>query len=147
MLYFAYGSNMHPDQMRKRCPGCSFVAAARLPDHRLVFSRPWGAWDGAGVADIQASPGSVVEGVVWEISEPHRDALDDYEEFPTAYTRKDIIVETFEGKTMTPFAYFAKPLGSYRPGRRYLQSLIEGARAHGLSPEYIAFLAAIPTED
>ena len=147
MLYFAYGSNMDPDQMRKRCPGCAFVAPARLPDHRLVFSRSWAAWGGAGVADIQASPGSVVEGVVWEISETHRDALDEYEEYPTAYTRKDVVVETFEGKTMTAFAYFAKPFGRYRPGRRYLQSLIEGARAHGLSPEYIAFLAAIPTED
>jgi gamma-glutamylcyclotransferase (GGCT)/AIG2-like uncharacterized protein YtfP len=147
MFYFAYGSNMDPDQMRKRCPGCSFIAAARLRDHRLVFSRPWAAWDGAGVANIQASSGSIVEGVVWEITETHRDALDEYEEYPIAYTRKEVIVETFEGMTMTPFAYLAKPLGSYRPGRRYLQSLIEGARAHGLSPEYIAFLAAIPTED
>ena len=147
MLYFAYGSNMHPDQMRKRCPGCSFIAAARLRDHRLVFSRPWAAWDGAGVADIQASPGSIVEGVVWEITETHRDALDAYEEYPIAYTRRDVVVETFEEKTLTAFAYFANPMGSYRPGRRYLQSLIDGARAHRLSPRYVAWLVAIPTED
>ena len=147
MLYFAYGSNMHSDQMRKRCPGCSFIAAARLRDHRLVFSRPWAAWDGAGVADIQASPGSIVEGVVWEITETHRDALDAYEEYPTAYTRRDVVVETFEEKTLTAFAYFANPMGSYRPGRRYLQSLIDGARAHRLSPRYVAWLEAIPTED
>ena len=147
MLYFAYGSNMHPDQMRKRCPGCSFIAAARLRDHRLVFSRPWAAWDGAGVADIQASPGSIVEGVVWEITETHRDALDAYEEYPTAYTRRDVVVETFEEKTLTAFAYFANPMGSYRPGRRYLQSLIDGARAHRLSPGYVAWLEAIPTEE
>ena len=147
MLYFAYGSNMHSDQMRKRCPGCSFIAAARLRDHRLVFSRPWAAWDGAGVADIQASPGSIVEGVVWEITETHRDALDAYEEYPTAYTRRDVVVETFEEKTLTAFAYFANPMGSYRPGRRYLQSLIDGARAHRLSPGYVAWLEAIPTEE
>ena len=147
MLYFAYGSNMHPDQMRKRCPGCSFIAAARLRDHRLVFSRPWAAWDGSGVADIQASPGSIVEGVVWEITETHRHALDAYEEYPTAYTRKDVLVETFEGKTLTAFVYCAKAMGSYRPGRRYLQSLIDGARAHGLSAEYIAALKTIPTEE
>lgn len=147
MLYFAYGSNMHPGQMQKRCPGSSFVAAARLRDYRLAFSRPWAAWDGGGVADIQPSSGSIVEGVVWEISTVHRNALDLYEEYPTAYTRKGVVVETLEGKTLTAFAYFAKPMGSCRPGRRYLQSLIEGARAHGLSPAYIASLEAIPTED
>jgi cation transport regulator ChaC len=147
MFYFAYGSNMHPGQMRKRCPGCSLVGAARLRDHRLAFSRPWAAWDGGGVADIQPSPGSVVEGVVWEITAAHRDALDQYEEYPTAYTRKDVVVETLEGRTATAFAYFARPMGTYRPGRRYLQSLIDGAGAHGLSPEYVASLEAIPTED
>jgi gamma-glutamylcyclotransferase (GGCT)/AIG2-like uncharacterized protein YtfP len=147
MFYFAYGSNMHPGQMRNRCPGCSFGAAARLRDYQLAFSRPWAAWGGGGVADIQPSPGSIVEGVVWEITESDRDTLDKYEEYPTAYTRKDVAVETFDGKTLAAFAYHARPIGSYRPGRRYLQQLIDGARAHGLSPGYIASLEAIPTED
>jgi len=146
VLYFAYGSNMHPGQMRLRCPGCTFVAAARLLDHRLVFTRPWAAWDG-GVADLQPSPGGMIEGVLWEITEAHRDALDEYEEYPAAYTRKDVVVETFAGKALTALAYFARPMGTYRPGRRYLQSLVDGARAHGLSAGYVASLAAIPTED
>ena len=146
MLYFAYGSNMHPGQMQRRCPGCSLVAAARLREYRLVFSRPFAAWDGAGVADIQPSPGSLVEGVVWEITAAHRDALDEYEEYPASYTRSDVAVETFEGKRLTAFAYVAKPMGTYRPGRRYMQSLVEGAKAHGLSPGYVACLEEIPTE-
>jgi gamma-glutamylcyclotransferase len=147
MLYFAYGSNMHPEQMQTRCPGCSFVAAARLRDHGLVFSRPWAAWGGGGVADIQPSPGRIVEGVVWQITQTHRGALDEYEEHPTAYTRTDVVVETLAGKRLTAFAYVAKPMGTYRPGRRYLQALVEGAKAHGLSPEYVTGLEAIPTED
>ena len=147
MLYFAYGSNMHPGQMRTRCPGCVFVAAARLRDHCLAFTRPWAAWDGGGVADLQPSQGGMVEGVLWEITEAHRNALDEYEEYPAAYTRKDVVVETFAGKALTAFAYFARPMGTYRPGRRYLQSLVDGARAHGLSPGYVASLSAIPTEE
>jgi hypothetical protein len=59
------------------------------------------------VADVQLSPGSIVEGVVWEINEVQRDALDKYEEYPTAYTGKDVVVETFEGKLLTAFAYFS----------------------------------------
>jgi len=147
MLYFAYGSNMHPGQMQRRCPGCVFVAGARLCDHRLVFTRPWAAGGGGGVADIRPEAGSVVEGVVWEITEAHRKTLDEYEEYPTAYTRKDVVVETFGGRTLTAFAYVARPLGRYRPGRRYLEALIAGARTQGLSPGYVASLEAIPAED
>ena len=146
-MYFAYGSNMHPGQMQKRCPGCIFIAAARLKDHRLAFSRPWAPWGGGGVADIQPAPGSTVEGVVWDLTEEHRKSLDEYEEYPNAYTRKDVVVETYDGRTVTTFAYVARPAGAYRPSRRYLYQIIEGARAHRLSPGYIAFLEAIPTED
>ncbi|MBI3085563.1 MAG: gamma-glutamylcyclotransferase [candidate division NC10 bacterium] len=147
MLYFAYGANMHPGNMRKRCPGCTFVAAARLRDHRLVFSRLSTSWRGGGVADIQPAPGTIVEGVVWDITDAHRDALDTYEDYPTAYTRKHVVAETFDGRTLTAFAYVARPRGEYRPGRRYLAQIIQGARAHGLSPGYVASLEAIPTED
>jgi gamma-glutamylcyclotransferase (GGCT)/AIG2-like uncharacterized protein YtfP len=99
------------------------------------------------VADIQPAVNSVVEGVVWEITETHRDALDKYEEFPTAYARKDVVLEAFDGRTLTAFAYFARPAGTHQPRRRYLRQIIEGAREHGLSPGYVAFLEAVPTED
>jgi len=39
MLYFAYGSNLDFAQMRDRCPSALFVAIAKLPDHRLAFTR------------------------------------------------------------------------------------------------------------
>jgi gamma-glutamylcyclotransferase (GGCT)/AIG2-like uncharacterized protein YtfP len=147
MLYFAYGSNMHPGQMQKRCPGCTFVATARLRDHRLTFSRLSATWRGGGVGDIRPATGSIVEGVVWDITETHRSSLDEYEGYPTAYTRKDVVVETFDDRTLTAFAYFARPVGDYRPSRRYVQQIIEGARAHNLSPAYVAFLEGIATED
>jgi hypothetical protein len=146
VLYFAYGANMHPGHMQKRCPGCTVVAPARLRDHRLAFSRVRGSGSADGYGDIQPSVGSVVEGVLWGITEAHRQALDAYEGYPESYTRKDVVVETFDGRTLTSFAYFACRVGAGRPSRRYLQILLEGARSHGLSPEYIAFLGAIPSE-
>jgi cation transport regulator ChaC len=138
---------MHPGQMRQRCPGCVLVGAATLRDYRLVFSRPFAAWDGRGVADIEAWPAGLVEGVLWDITEADRDALDAYEQYPTEYTRAEVSVATTSGRTVAAFAYVARPLGTFRPGRRYRDALVEGARAHGLSPEYIRFLEMIPTED
>jgi len=98
------------------------------------------------VAHIQPTAGSIVEGVVWEITEAHREALDRYEDYPVSYTRKDVMLESFDGRTLTAFAYFARPAGAYKPSRRYLRQIIEGARAHGLSPEYLASLEAIATD-
>lgn len=146
MLYFAYGSNMHPGHMWRRCPGCIVVGPARLKDHRLSFSRVCASWGGGGAGDIQPAAGHEVEGVVWEITVAHREALDRYEEYPTAYTRKDVVVEAFDGRTLTAFAYFARPTGSDRPRRRYLRAIIEGARLQGLSPGYVAFLESLAAE-
>jgi cation transport regulator ChaC len=137
---------MQSEHMRPQCPGCALVAKARLRDHRLVFSRWWSAWGGGGVADIQPAPGEVVEGVVWEITPAHRETLDRFEEYPASYTRKDLAVETWDGRTLAAFAYVARPQGSYRPARAYLQRIIAGAQEQGLSPAYLAFLNTIPTE-
>jgi len=146
MLYFAYGYNMQCEHMRQQCPGSSLVAKVRLRDHRLVFSRWWDAWGGGGVADIQPAPGEVVEGVVWEITAAHREALDRFEVYPTSYRRKDVRVETWDGRRLRAFAYVACPEGSYRPARDYLACIVAAAEEQGLSPAYLTFLKGIAAE-
>jgi len=84
-----------------------------------------------------------VEGIVWEITEAHGDLLDWHEEYPTAYDRKDVMGETFDGGTLGAFAYISRPTGTYRPGDRSPQDLIDGTRAHGLTSSYIAFLESL----
>jgi hypothetical protein len=34
MYYFAYGSNLDPAQMARRCPGATLVGPAQLANHR-----------------------------------------------------------------------------------------------------------------
>ena len=146
MLYFAYGYNMQSEHMRQQCPGSRLVAKVRLRDHRLVFSRWWDAWGGGGVADVQPAAGEVVEGVIWDITAADREALDRFEAYPTSYSRKDVIVETWDGQRLGAFASVARPEGSYRPARDYLTRIIAGAEEQGLSPAYLTFLKGIPTE-
>ena len=146
MFYFAYGYNMQSEHMRQQCPGSRLVAKVRLRDHRLAFSRWWDAWGGGGVADVQPAAGEVVEGVIWEITTADRETLDRFEVYPTSYTRKNVVVEAWDGRTLEAFAYVARPEGSYRPARDYLTRIIAGAEEQGLSPAYLTFLKGIPTE-
>src|SRR5262245_26446365 len=51
MFYFAYGSNLDPEQMRERCPGHAVVGLAELRDHKLTFQLTSHDW-GGGVASV-----------------------------------------------------------------------------------------------
>ena len=143
MLYFAYGSNMERVQLKRRCPKAKFVAAGLLPDHELVFSGTSRMW-GGGIADIRAAAGKNVEGVLWEITESERKALDEYEGYPDLYVRTEVQVRTTAGKMATAFAYvMANPGREASPSKPYKRLLISGAEEHGLSEAYIAFLESI----
>ena len=63
MLYFAYGSNLHHEQMKKRCSGCKYLKKYILQDYRLTFRSE------LCVADIEYKKGSSVQGALFEITE------------------------------------------------------------------------------
>ena len=55
MLYFAYGSNLHHKQMKKRCKESKYLKCYILKNYKLSFrtnNYSGGVIDG-GVADIQ----------------------------------------------------------------------------------------------
>ena len=55
MLYFAYGSNLHQEQMKRRCAGCKYLKKYILHDYRLTFRSE------LSVADIEFKKGSSVQ--------------------------------------------------------------------------------------
>src|SRR5207244_8374569 len=80
MLYFAYGSNMDAAQMKERCPSAKFVCRAKLPSHRLAFTR-MSIIRRCGVADILRDEMNDVWGVVYELLENELEELDKDEDF------------------------------------------------------------------
>ena len=87
MIYFAYGSNLHLEQMLRRCPDAEPLTQAILHGHHMVYRR--------GVATVErASKHSQVHGAVYKISKRDLEALDRYEGFPTLYYREEMEVET-----------------------------------------------------
>ncbi len=45
VYYFAYGSNLHRLQMKRRCPNCRFVKKIILHNYSLTFRSKYGAAD------------------------------------------------------------------------------------------------------
>ena len=43
--YFAYGSNLHHSQMKRRCPNCCFIKKIILYNYSLSFRSKHGAAD------------------------------------------------------------------------------------------------------
>ena len=124
MLYLAYGMNTNIDQMAGRCPGSISIGRVDIPDYRLVFR---------GVADIEYSPGSTLQTVMWDITPACEDALDILEGYPTFYTKKYLNVE-IGTKVYQAMIYqmVGDRLDYSHPGMYYQQMLEEGYQDHGL---------------
>ena len=86
MLYFAYGSNLHHFQMKRRCKDSIFIKKINLKDFRLTFRSKYRA------ADIEPKKGSIVPGGLFEISKSDEKKLDIYEDYPTLYKNITFII-------------------------------------------------------
>lgn len=153
MLYFAYGSNMNWDQMRERCPSARFEFVAKAEGYRLAFTR-FSKKRLCGVADIVASPGSVVWGPVFAIPNDEIDELDKSEGYrprrhrdENAYERRqfEVFRQGDNARPITVWTYFVvnKLKSLPRPSVEYKAILLNGARHWRLPAHYIEELERI----
>lgn len=125
-LYFAYGANTEPQSMARRCPEATLIGAARLDGYALEFK---------GVADIEPSPGNVLDGVAWWISADDERALDCYEGYPSFYT-KDVLPVEIGGTVRHAMVYLmAADRVLSPPSTRYAETLAIGYARNGLPLE------------
>lgn len=152
LLYFAYGSNMDPIQMRRRCPSARFVAIACLADHRLAFSRR-STRRRSGVADVVPAAGGAVWGIVYRLlSVRDIQVLDAAEGFrpdrrrAQGYVRETRLVDLGADAAMSTMVniYIAQRQKSPPlPTTAYIAHLTRGAEHWGLPQEYAAMLEGI----
>ena len=138
-LYFSYGSNLDPDQMRRRCSSSQTVGAAVLRGYRLTFPRRSQRW-GGGVAGVEPDEGSVVHGAVYRLSEIDLKRLDGFEGVNEGrYRRGEVEMAMADGGTESVTLYVASPEpgGPFRPSEEYVNAIRRGARHHRLSEEWI----------
>ena len=116
IFYFAYGSNLHHLQMKKRCPNCRFIKKIILYNYNLTFRSKYGA------ADIEKKVGKKVYGALYLISKTAERSLDVYEEYPTLY--KKMFFKYDNKKVMTYI--MAKKTKLARPTTHYLNVIKQG---------------------
>lgn len=145
MYYFAYGSNMLAERLRRRVPSAEPWTTARLPGHDLRFHKR-GA-DGSGKCDAYATgrPGDEVMGVVYRIAPAELAALDRVE---GGYRRLRLAVAAGRGVSRA-FLYVARPVfvdAALSPFVWYQELVVAGARQHALPRPYVRRLAATVAE-
>jgi hypothetical protein len=153
MLYFAYGSNMDPRQIRKRCPSYRFISIAKLEDYILGFTRR-SPRRRCGVADVIASPGDEVWGVLYNIK-TRLDvlALDKAEGFKegrrrvNGYDRQmcQVWSPRYSHKLLKTNIYIARQQSNPpSPSAHYLSLMSYGAAHWGLPSKYQRALKKLP---
>jgi gamma-glutamylcyclotransferase len=141
-IYFAYASNMDPQTFRRRCPGAKALGPARLPGHRLAFTR-YSRQRRGGSADVVADAASEVWGVLYEVDDACLASMDRVEGVPHAYRRETVAVSRADGEPIGATTYVANKAGEFQPNDSYLKVILRGAKAHCLPAEYIRVLEEI----
>ncbi len=140
MKYFAYGSNMNFEQMRRRCPEAKFMRKVYLENFRFVYDNACDWWKTAG--NIVPSEGDVVWGALFDIHKKDLTSLDNYEQYQRRlYFRKDVLVKDDAGNETKAIVYIREGAVEAAPGEAYQDIVVEGARDCGLPKDYISFLA------
>ena len=127
MLYFAYGSNLHHRQMKKRCGDSIFLKKINLKDFKLTFRSKYRA------ADIQKKKNSIVPGALFKISKNDEKKLDVYEDFPILYKKYYF---RYYGKKVMTYTMVKKSPFKF-PTEKYLNIVTKGYKDCKLDRKYL----------
>jgi gamma-glutamylcyclotransferase (GGCT)/AIG2-like uncharacterized protein YtfP len=127
MLYFAYGSNLHLFQMKKRCKDSIFIKKIKLKNFKLTFRSKYRA------ADIEPKKNSNVPGALFKISKTDEKKLDVYEDYPILYKKYYF---TYYGKNVMTYTMTNKTFFTF-PTERYLNIVKRGYKDCNLDKSYL----------
>ncbi|AXY68358.1 gamma-glutamylcyclotransferase [Thermosynechococcus sichuanensis E542] len=142
LWYFAYGSNLCRTQTKRRLGTVPTAQVAELRGYRLVFNKR--SNDGTGKANLVPNPHHSVWGVIYCCTEPDIKHFDFYEGVEWGHYRHEFVrVITATGQAITALTYVAGEDfidQALWPSADYLETILEGAKEHGLPAVYIAQL-------
>ncbi|PKL42005.1 MAG: gamma-glutamylcyclotransferase [Candidatus Riflebacteria bacterium HGW-Riflebacteria-1] len=129
--YFAYGSNMSLEQMKKRCPQHKVVGQGTLHGYRWIINS-------RGYANIIQSESDYVIGVVYEISASDEACLDRKEGVAKGcYNKETLDISTGDAQ-ITCIVYIDPIVTEGAPKEEYIGRIEDGIRDAKLPPDYVA---------
>ena len=133
-IYFAYGSNLDPDQMEWRCPESVELGRAVL--------HGW-SWHigGRGYASVSPDRDGSVWGGLWNVSDTDLAVLDRYEGVAGGLYRREIVTVSAEGQNIDALIYIENENDRGVPSGEYLGRILVGAEHFGLPRAWIDGLA------
>lgn len=141
-LYVAYGSNLHLEQMRYRCPDAKVYGTGVLKNYSLTF---WGNSRGNGVATVLPNSDTDVPVALWEISASDECHLDMYEGFPHLYRKENIDVLMDDGTTVTGMIYLMNRGVPTMPSDYYYNVIASGYNSFEFDTDFLdAAVDALP---
>jgi len=118
-LYFAYGADLNPDLMRRRCPGSRVVGVGSLAGFALTFAGWSRTWSG-GTLTLVPSASSRVDGVLYLVSNVSLADLDRIQGCPRVYQRVTVGVGGDDGRGEAHAYCMRPPLVRSQPNAAYL---------------------------
>lgn len=143
VYYFAYGANLDPETLDERFIRPLSSQPFVLQNHALQFSHT-GPYKGMGFACAESSPGNVVYGKLYELTEADGRRMDFHEAVPVLKRHKKV---TFTQSGITAFFYqSARPLRGLKPTVDYLECILDGFQSLPNVPKsYIEALSRTET--
>lgn len=146
MIYFAYGSNMLKERLKLRVPGVRCLGVAHVLGRRLAFHKC--SSDGSGKCDIPMTGinSDIVYGVLYDVPDCERPALDEVEGVGSGYEAAQIMVRAFGSSQVEATVYLASTDSideSLAPYDWYHCLVVAGARQHHLPDDYISLIVSV----
>lgn len=121
--YLAYGSNLNLSQMKYRCPNARPIGNINLKNYRLVYK---GQKNDFSYLTIEEYEGSNVPLGLYEVSYSDIFSLDNYEGYPTFYSKFYIPIK-IGNKTKKALIYIMNQCFDYHlPAEEYVLTCMDG---------------------
>jgi hypothetical protein len=148
-LYAAYGSNMDPAQMLRRCPSSPHTGTGWMRGWRITFGAEELGWEGALATLVPteepptAAPGEFGPGVfvaLYDLTDADEKALDAWEGADLGLYRKlHLRVHTLGGDVVA-YVYVLDAFEGGLPSARHLGGIADAAEAAGAPTDYVTAL-------